>query len=174
MLQRRTTMTIAGVGIAGAIAITAVVASTSHDSGYGKAARSAVTSSGVSTTTASVNGKAETILTDDQGLPLYYYAPDTATKSNVNGGLAGLWPPVTSTSAPTALGLPGALTTLADQHGSQLAYNGHLLYTFVSDSRGVVTGEGMEHFFVVTPKLNAIDGSSSSSTDSATSTYGGY
>ena len=42
----------------------------------------------VRTAQATVNGKTETILVDAQGLPLYYYQPDTATQSPVTGQLA--------------------------------------------------------------------------------------
>ena len=40
-------------------------------------------------------------------------------------------------------------------HGGQVAYNGHLLYTFVSDRKGVVTGQGVQDFFVATPTITA-------------------
>ena len=33
-----------------------------------------------------------------EGLPLYYYLNDTAAKWVVTGGLAALWPPLTSPS----------------------------------------------------------------------------
>jgi hypothetical protein len=32
-----------------------------------------------------------------------------------------------------------------------VAYNGHFLYTFVADSPGHVTGQGVQNFFVATP-----------------------
>ena len=40
---------------------------------------------------ATVGGKNETILVNGHGLPLYYYKPDTATKSLVTGTLAQLY-----------------------------------------------------------------------------------
>jgi secreted repeat protein with Y-X4-D motif len=46
-----------------------------------------------------------------------------------------------------------------DTHGSQVAYNGHLLYTFAEDQAGQVTGQGVQGFFVATPGLTAITGS---------------
>src|SRR6185437_9692443 len=49
----------------------------------------------VRTAQATVNGKTETILVNAQGLPLYYYRPDTATQSSVTGQLAVAWPPLT-------------------------------------------------------------------------------
>jgi predicted lipoprotein with Yx(FWY)xxD motif len=122
----------------------------------------------VSTAQATVNGKTETILVDAQGLPLYYYQPDTATQSSVTGQLAVAWPPLTS-SAPTVAGVSGKLTAVTDAHGSQVAYNGHLLYTFVSDSPGNVTGQGVQNFFVVTPGIAPLAGTSAGTTAPAAS-----
>lgn len=174
MLQRKSTITVAVAGVAGAVAIAAVVVATSHGNSYGKAASDAsAASTGVRTLATTVGGKPTTVLTDDHGSPLYYYAADTATKSNVTGGLAGAWPPVTETAVPTASGLNGTLTLVRDSHGSQLAYNGHLLYTFVSDSSNHVTGQGVEHFYVATPDLPSAAGAQSGTSDTMTG-YGGY
>jgi predicted lipoprotein with Yx(FWY)xxD motif len=108
---------------------------------------------------ATVGGKTETILVSGAGLPLYYYLNDTAAKSAVTGGLAALWPPLTSTS-PAATGLTGKLAGVMDAHGDQVAYNGHLLYTFADDQAGRVTGQGVQGFFVATPGLAPLTGSS--------------
>jgi predicted lipoprotein with Yx(FWY)xxD motif len=102
-----------------------------------------------------VAGKTETILVNAHGLPLYFYRPDTAAKSFVTGGLARLWPPLTS-AAPTAAGASGKVAVVNDAHGRQVAYNGHLLYTFTSDHPGQVTGQGFQNFFVATPGLAPI------------------
>jgi len=171
MFHQRTTIT--GVGAVAALVIGAALLTGSH--GTSRAAGPTVSSNVVQAQSASVSGKRETILTDAKGLPLYYFAPDRVTRSLVAGGLAALWPPVVTSSArPTALGLPGKLTIVHDSHGSQLAYNGHLLYTFVSDRRDVVTGQGVQNFFVVTPKLSALAGSAPSTTSTSTSPYNGY
>jgi predicted lipoprotein with Yx(FWY)xxD motif len=106
-----------------------------------------------------VNGKSETILEDAQGLPLYYFPGDTAKKSSVTGELAHLWPALTATS-PTATGTRGKVTVLRDSFGHQVAFNGHLLYTFIEDSPGHVTGQGVSNFLVATPTLKAIGRSS--------------
>src|SRR5207344_401312 len=80
---------------------------------------------------------------------------DTVAKSVVTGGLAALWPPLTSAS-PAATGLTGKLTAVMDVHGDQVAYHGHLLYTFADDQPGRVTGQGVQGFFVATPGLAPI------------------
>lgn len=129
----------------------------------------------VRTAQATVNGKTETILVDAHGLPLYYYQPDTASQSAVTGQLAVAWPPLTS-SAPTAAGVSGKITAVTDAHGSQVAYNGHLLYTFVTDSPDHVTGQGVQNFFVATPGLAQLAGTSApaASTPATPASGGGY
>jgi len=47
-----------------------------------------------------------------------------------------------------------------DIHGDQVAYNGHLLYTFVDDHADQVTGQGVQGFFVATPGLTPTAGTS--------------
>ena len=157
--MRHPKIIIAGISLAAAAAIgggiTAAAATTSHASSPPAASQSSAT---VRTVQATVAGKTETVLVNSQGLPLYYYQSDTAAKSVVTGGLAALWPPLTSAS-PAAAGLTGKLTAVMDIHGSQVAYNGHLLYTFADDQPGQVTGQGVQGFFVATPGLTANTGS---------------
>jgi predicted lipoprotein with Yx(FWY)xxD motif len=102
-----------------------------------------------------VNGRSERILVNAKGLPLYYYQADTAKKSFVGGELARLWPPLLSAN-PTATGTGGKLTALKVAGGHQVAYNGHFLYTFIDDSPGQVTGQGVSNFFVATPHIKTI------------------
>jgi len=171
MLQR-TQITIAAVGVAAVVAVGAGVAAGSH--GGNRASHSTATSSGiVRTAAATVNGKTETILVNGRGLPLYYYAPDRPGQSLVSGGLAALWPPETSAGRATAQGLTGSLTVVRDSHGNQVAYNGHLLYTFYRDQSGVVTGQAVENFFLATPTLSPLAGTSSSGSGNGTGMYGG-
>ena len=152
--------------------ITAAAATTSHASSQPAASQAAAAT--VRTVQASVGGKTETVLVNSQGLPLYYYLNDTATKSNVTGALASLWPPLTSGS-PAATGLTGQLAAVKDIHGDQVAYNGHLLYTFADDHAGQVTGPGVEDFFAATPGLTPIAGTSTPpSTAPAPPTSSGY
>jgi predicted lipoprotein with Yx(FWY)xxD motif len=128
----------------------------------------------VRTTQSTVGGKTETILVTSQGLPLYYYLNDTAAKSAVTGALAVEWPPLTSAS-PAATGLTGKLAAVMDAHGDQVAYNGHLLYTFAGDQAGQVTGQGVQGFFVATPGLTPIAGSSTTAGAAPAATSGsGY
>jgi predicted lipoprotein with Yx(FWY)xxD motif len=151
---------IASISLAAAAAIgggiTAAAATNSPASSRPAASQSS--SATVRTVQATVGGKTETVLVNSQGLPLYYYLSDTAAKSVVTGGLAALWPPLTSAS-PASTGLTGKLAAVMDIHGDQVAYNGHLLYTFADDQPGQVTGQGVQGFFVATPGLTALTGS---------------
>ena len=157
--MRHPTLIIAGIGLAGlAAALGATAAAAAGGTPASNAAAdptaAAVT---VRTAPAAVAGKTETILVNSGGLPLYFYRPDTAAASLVTGGVAALWPALTS-AAPTGAGASGTLTVVNDTHGHQVAYNGHLLYTFISDHPGQVTGQGVQNFFVATPGLTPIAG----------------
>ena len=121
----------------------------------------------VRTAMARVGGVVEVILVNDKGLPLYTYKPDTATQSMVTGELAALWPPLMG-SAPTGSGTSGSLTVVHTGNGRQVSYNGHFLYTFVEDSSGQVTGQGVQNFFVATPGLAPIHATAVSGTSGTT------
>jgi predicted lipoprotein with Yx(FWY)xxD motif len=113
----------------------------------------------IKTTSATVNGQSVTILTNAQGMTLYYLKPDTATKSACTGTCAGNWPPLvfTSSGSPaSANALPGTLSVVTDANGHQVEYNGHLLYTFSGDTApGQTHGEGIKGvWFVATTTLS--------------------
>lgn len=99
----------------------------------------------VSTAMVTVQGKQEKILIDGKGMSLYYFVADTLTKAACTGGCASLWPPLLSTSAPTSANpLPGKLTVAQTMNGSQVAYNGHLLYRYSLDkAAGQTNGQGV-------------------------------
>jgi len=172
--MRHPRIIISGIGLAVVAAvggITAASAASSPASSAHPADQNVTTT--VRTVSAAVAGKTETILINAQGLPLYYYRPDTATKSFVTGGLARLWPPLTSATT-TAAGMSGKLTVLNDANGRQVAYNGHPLYTFIDDHAGQVTGQGVQDFFVATPGLTPVAGSSAAATAPAAPSGNGY
>jgi predicted lipoprotein with Yx(FWY)xxD motif len=102
-----------------------------------------------------------------------YYRPDTAARSFVTGGLARLWPSLTS-AAPTGTGLSGRLTVLRDAAGQQVAYNGHPLYAFADDRAGQVIGQGVQDFFVATPGLAPLSDHAAAGTVPSPATGPGY
>ena len=178
--MRHPRIIVGGIGLAVVAAVGGVTAASAGSSPAAStraasapaAGHGAVTAT-VRTAPATVAGKTETILVNAHGLPLYFYRPDTATRSFVTGGLARLWPPLTS-AAPTAAGAPGKVTVVNDANGQQVAYNGHLLYTFISDHPGQVTGQGVQNFFVATPGLAPIAATAAPAGPAPAAPAGGY
>ena len=124
----------------------------------------------IQTATVTVKGQSESVLTNAQGLTLYYFTADSATQSACSGACAQMWPPLVSTGSggPTSsTTLAGKLSVQTDANGNQVAYNGHPLYTFSGDTApGQTNGEGLfGKWFVATPNL-AVQGGGS--------TGGGY
>jgi predicted lipoprotein with Yx(FWY)xxD motif len=156
--MRHPRITIAAVAVAAMATIggftiaTAAGSSNTHpaSSASSAAAPGAASQATIQTASVTVQGHSETILVDATGMPLFTYKPDTATTSHVSGQLAALWPPLVA-ATPTASGATGQLTSVTTMNGTQVAYNGHFLYTFVEDSPGHVTGQGVQDFFVATP-----------------------
>src|SRR5437016_13268279 len=90
----------------------------------------------IQTATVTVKGQSETVLTNAQGLSLYYFTADSATQSAVSGNLAKIWPRqlFTGSGGPTSsTSLTGKLSVQTDVNGNQIEYNGHPLYTFSGD-----------------------------------------
>ena len=112
---------------------------------------------------AMIEGKSQPILVDVKSMSLYYLTSDTATSSACTGGCAGAWPPLLGAVAPKApASVTGKLAIIKTANGSQVSYNGHLLYRFGVDSKpGDVQGEGRNGpqngvWHVATPDLKAL------------------
>ncbi len=74
------------------------------------------------------------VVTNAKGLTLYWFAPDTPTKSVCNGSCAAYWPPVLGAQK-AGPGVTGTLGTIKRADGStQATYDGHPLYTYIGDS----------------------------------------
>ncbi len=147
------------------IALTVVACGSSSYTGTGSSGGTTPTTAPTSsvalikTASATVNGQSVTILTNAQGMTLYYLKLDTATKAACTGTCAGNWPPLlfTGTGSPTsATSLPGTLSVVTDANGQQVEYNGHPLYTFSKDTApGQINGEGIKGvWFVATTTLS--------------------
>jgi predicted lipoprotein with Yx(FWY)xxD motif len=88
--------------------------------------------SGPALKTISIHGV--TVLTNAKGRTLYWFAPDTSTKSACNGTCAAYWPPVYGAQK-LAAGVPGTLGTIRRADGTtQATYDGHPLYTYIADT----------------------------------------
>jgi len=93
-----------------------------------------------------------TVLTNAEGFTLYWFAPDTATRSECDASCARHWPPLTG---PVTAGhtVPGAIGTITRPGGSaQASYDGHPLYTASLDTapgqakgNGLYSGGGIWH-----------------------------
>jgi predicted lipoprotein with Yx(FWY)xxD motif len=73
------------------------------------------------------------LLTNAAGLTLYWFAPDSTTKSACYGSCAAYWPPVTGTpsAGPDVTGKLGTITRTGGT--KQATYDGHPLYTYIGD-----------------------------------------
>jgi predicted lipoprotein with Yx(FWY)xxD motif len=132
----------------------------------------------VKTATATVKGQSTTILTNAQGMTLYYFKPDSPTKSACTGGCATAWPPLLfsgSGSPTTSATLPGMLTAVTTANGNQVEYNGHPLYIYSGDTApGQTNGEGVAgKWFVCTPDLAAASSSSNALINTSAATVQG-
>lgn len=114
----------------------------SGGSGNSSAAPAAAGSGGSALKTTKIGGA--TVLTNAKGFTLYWFVPDTSTKSNCNGSCIRYWPPVKG-PAKAGTGVKGKLGTIKRSDGSlQATYNGHPLYTYVGDSApGQAKGNGL-------------------------------
>jgi predicted lipoprotein with Yx(FWY)xxD motif len=85
-----------------------------------------------------------TVLTNAEGFTLYWFAPDTATRSECDASCARHWPPVTG-PVTAGRGVPGAIGTITRPGGSaQATYDGRPLYTASLDtSPGQAKGNGL-------------------------------
>jgi len=76
---------------------------------------------------------ATAVLTNGQGFTLYWFAPDTSTRSVCNGTCAVYWPPVAGEPTRGA-GVTGRIGAIRRADGTtQATYDGHPLYTYVGD-----------------------------------------
>jgi predicted lipoprotein with Yx(FWY)xxD motif len=120
-------------GIAGVSVIALVLLGTAlAGAGTTPAASSASTASGATLKATQVKGV--TVVSNAKGFTLYYFAPDTPTKSVCNGACASYWPPVLGAQK-AGPGVTGTLGTIKRADGStQATYDGHPLYTYIGDS----------------------------------------
>ena len=83
------------------------------------------------------------VLVDSQGMVVYWFVPDTSSKSNCSGSCATYWPPVKGPLT-AGSGVTGTLATITRSDGStQATYDGHPLYTYIGDkSAGQNSGNG--------------------------------
>ena len=87
-----------------------------------------------------------TVLVTADGFTVYWFANDTATRSNCTGSCATYWPPVLGTAvAAPGTSLPHGFGTIKRADGQiQATYDGHPLYTYTGDTAaGQLNGNGL-------------------------------
>ncbi|MGA2803941.1 MAG: hypothetical protein ABSF89_06065 [Acidimicrobiales bacterium] len=73
------------------------------------------------------------VVTNARAFTLYWFGPDTPTKSDCYGTCALYWPPVVGIPR-AGPGVTGELGIIRRSHGAaQVTYNGHPLYSYVGD-----------------------------------------
>ncbi|MBO0809325.1 MAG: hypothetical protein J2P32_13595 [Actinobacteria bacterium] len=134
--------------LAGSAAIGLTVAACGGSSGGGGSSSPAAQGSGQPASSGSMvkSGKAggATVLTNSQGMTLYWFAIDSSTKSKCTSSTCvHFWHPVKG-PVTVASGINGKVGTITRSDGSvQATYDGHPLYTFLEDhSPGQATGNG--------------------------------
>ncbi len=100
----------------------------------------------ISTRTITANGTTMNVLTNGQGMTLYYRTSDPAPASTCTGNCAATWPPLLNhnMNIVTSQNLNGTLTVQQTANGPQVLYNNHPLYTYVGDNAaGQANGHGV-------------------------------
>jgi predicted lipoprotein with Yx(FWY)xxD motif len=152
--------------------LAAACGSSSPGSGGTSGTSSNPASSGSALTTTQISGV--TVLTNAKGFTLYWFVPDTSTKSNCNGSCAQIWPPVTG-PATAGSGVTGKLGTITRSDGStQATYDGHPLYTYTADTApGQANGNGINASGGVWHEVTASGAAAAASSASPSSGGGG-
>jgi predicted lipoprotein with Yx(FWY)xxD motif len=85
-----------------------------------------------------------TLLTNAKGFTLYWFVPDTPTKSNCDASCIHYWPPVRGPVS-AGSGVKGTLGTITRSNGmKQATWDGHPLYTYIGDTApGMAKGNGL-------------------------------
>jgi len=103
---------------------------------------------GATVSTMSINGVG-TVLVDSKGDALYTNNMDSASKVACTGSCTAIWVPLTAPSSgqPTSGDSSVQAKLGVSKSGNQVTYGGKPLYTFVQDSSGQVTGNGVMDSF---------------------------
>ena len=130
---------------AAALALAACGSSPASSSGSAAASSapsaSASPASGTTLKFTMINGRK--VLTNAQGMVLYWFVPDSSTKSACTTTCLKYWPLVPG-PATAGAGIHGALTVITTDGIKQVVYRGHPLYTYVADtSPGMDKGNGL-------------------------------
>src|SRR4029077_11579461 len=176
----------APAGFAAAALVLAACGSSSSGStsSASSSAPSAASSAASGTTLKMTTFSGKKVLTNAQGMAVYWFAIDSSTKSNCDSSCLKFWPIVPG-PATAATGVTGTLGVITTNGVKQATYDGHPLYTYVGDtSPGQVKGNALNVsgglWWVMTPSGSKVAaasssaGSSSGGSSSGGSSSGGY
>lgn len=84
------------------------------------------------------------VLTDAQGMTLYYLKNEYSTATMCTGTCASVWPPALASAGAMADPALSPVVVINNVNGAQIAYHGHLLYRFSKDTGpGQLNGDGV-------------------------------
>jgi len=127
-VQAAVSMVIPAVGAVSVAALTLLGVAVANAGGPPAAAAAGT---GVTLKTVKING--DTVLTNADGLTLYWFAPDTPVISRCTGSCTAYWPPLTG-HPKAEPGVTGKLGFIKRPGGGlQATYDGHPLYTYIGD-----------------------------------------
>lgn len=148
-LKRGSFLTLIAVPVL-AIGLAACGGSSNSDNGSSNAAASTLPAAASSTSdavsTKSVSGVG-TVLVDSKGNVLYTNNQDTASKLACTSACQAIWPPLMASSGGKPTSSDSAVQAKLAVANGQVTYNGMPLYTFVQDSPGQATGNGVTDSF---------------------------
>ncbi|HST34062.1 MAG TPA: hypothetical protein VLJ80_11165 [Solirubrobacteraceae bacterium] len=157
---------LAGCGSSSSSSSSSTAASTPASTASTAASTSTTAAAGPGVAVESKHAKLGTILAaGPKKLTVYMFEADKGTTSSCSGACAKVWPPVTTSGAPTAAG--GAVsadlgTTKRSDGTEQVTYKGHPLYFYDDDKdAGDAYGQGSKAFgaswYVLNPSGAKID-----------------
>lgn len=115
-----------------------------------------------------------TVLATSSGRTLYLDTADRPPKFACSGGCLKAWPPLRAVGTVKVAGSARAslLGTVKGPAGKMVTYNGHPLYTFVSDTKSNQTsGEGQNGFYAVSPAGAKVTKSTTTTTTTTSHKY---
>lgn len=118
------------------------------------------------------------VLTNSQGMVLYWFVPDTSAKSACNSACLKYWPLVPGPGS-AGTGVTGTLGVITTGGLQQVTYRGHPLYTYVADTTpGMDKGNGVNAsggvWWAMTASGAKIAVAASTGTGSSSGGSGGY
>jgi predicted lipoprotein with Yx(FWY)xxD motif len=170
--MKRLLIPVIAVAVAVAVVAVAAVAIAAGGGGDDSPAPAAPAANSATVSAQEIEDAGE-VLVDSEGRALYAADQEIAAGMVLcTDGCTSFWEPLTvSGGAPTGDDVSGELSVVERADGArQVAVSGKLLYTFVEDEPGEVTGDGFEDAFdgqTLTWRVVHADGSTGSTADTS-------